>query len=144
MGEGGALAEADLEGEEAAGAEGVEGLGDEAAVEREAVGAGVEGERGFVVADLGGEGGGVGVGDVGRVGDDGVEGRCFGGQGCEQIAFEEADAGGEAELRGVGAGDGEGGGREIGCGDVGVREILRQSEGDGSGACADVCNMEGI
>ena len=74
FGEGVALAEADFEGEKAAGAEEIEGLGDEAAVDVEAVGAGVEGERGFVIADLGGEGGGVVEGDVGRVGGDDVEG----------------------------------------------------------------------
>lgn len=56
------------------GEEGGVGLGDEAAVEVEAVGACEEGGGGLVVADLGVEGGAVGVWDVGGVADDGVEG----------------------------------------------------------------------
>ena len=72
-GDGVALVVAEFEGEEAVGFERGAGLGDEAAVDVEAVGAGKEGGGGFVVADLGVEGGAVGGGDVGRVGDDRVE-----------------------------------------------------------------------
>ena len=50
------LTEADLEREEAGGAEKFEGLGDETAVDVQAVGPGVEGERGLVVPDLWSEG----------------------------------------------------------------------------------------
>lgn len=58
-GEGVALTEADLEGQQATGTECVEGAGDEAAEEREAVASGEESEVRFVVADLGREGEGV-------------------------------------------------------------------------------------
>ena len=51
--------------------------GDEAAVDVEAGFSGEEGGGGFVVADLGMEGVAVGLGDVGRVADDGVEGCGF-------------------------------------------------------------------
>lgn len=68
-----ALAVADLEGKEAIGGEGGAGLRDEAAVDGEAVGAGEESGGGLEVADLGVQGGAVGFGDVGRVGDYGVE-----------------------------------------------------------------------
>ncbi len=61
---------ADFEGEEAIWFEGVVGLGNEAAVDFEAGFAGEERGGGFVVADLGVEGGAVGLGDVGRVADD--------------------------------------------------------------------------
>ena len=69
-GDGVALVVADFEGEQAVGFEGGVGLGDEAAVDIEAVGAGEEGGGRFVVADLGMEGVAVGGGDVGRVGDE--------------------------------------------------------------------------
>ena len=49
------------------------GLRDEAAVDFETVVAGEEGGGGFVVADFGLEGWGVGEGDVGWVGEDDVE-----------------------------------------------------------------------
>jgi hypothetical protein len=52
----------------------LEGLWDQAAVDVEAIGPGVEGERGLVVADLWSEGLGVVEGDVRRVGGDDVEG----------------------------------------------------------------------
>ena len=53
---------------------GLVGLGDEAAVDVEAGFAGEERGGGLVVADLGVEGGAIGLGDVGRVADNGVEG----------------------------------------------------------------------
>ncbi len=77
FGEGVALAEAELECEQAVFAQGVVRGGDEAAVDVEAVGAGEESGVGLVVDDFALHGGGVACGDVGRVGDDGVKG--FGG-----------------------------------------------------------------
>ena len=71
------LAVADLEGEQAVWFECVVGLWDEAAVDIEAGFAGEERSGGLVVADLRVEGGAVGLGDVGRVADDGVEGFGF-------------------------------------------------------------------
>jgi hypothetical protein len=68
-GEGVALVVAEFEGEEAVGFGGGVGLGDEAAIDFESVGAGEKGGGGFVAADLRVEGGTVGGGDVGRVGD---------------------------------------------------------------------------
>ena len=72
-GEGVALVVTEFEGEEAVGFERGAGLGDEAAVDVEAIGAGKESGGGFVVADLGVQGRAVGGGDVGWVGDNGVE-----------------------------------------------------------------------
>ena len=71
VGEGFALAEADLEGEKAAEAESCVGSGDEAAVDVEAVGAGEEGGVGFVEGDFGLEGGEDDAGDLGVVVEDG-------------------------------------------------------------------------
>ena len=76
--EGVELAEAEFEGEEAAGLEGDVGGGKEAAVDVEAVRAGEEGRVGFVLENLVGQGGGFVEGDVRGVGDDNVEG-------CERL-----------------------------------------------------------
>ncbi len=65
---------AELHRQEAIWLEGVPCLGDEAAVNGQAVCAGEEGGGWFVVADLGVEGGAVGLGDVGWIADDDVEG----------------------------------------------------------------------
>jgi hypothetical protein len=132
-----ALIEAEFEGEQAAGAERDEGLGDEAAVDVEACGAGEKGDVGFVVDDLGLHGGGVGEGDVGGVGDDDVEGR-VGVEFAEQIGLYEVDAVGEVESFGVVARYGESGGGDVGCGDAGGGEMRGEGEGYGSGAGADV------
>ncbi len=61
---------ADLKRKKTIGREGGAGLRDEAAIDIETVGACEEGGRGFVVAHLGMESRAVGVGDVGRVGDE--------------------------------------------------------------------------
>ena len=86
-----ALAVADLEGEEAVGFQESVGLGDEAAVDVEAFGASEESGVGLVVADFGVEGGAVGLGDVGRVADDGVVGG-FVCDGSQEVGLEEGDA----------------------------------------------------
>lgn len=132
------LAEAEFQGEQAAGAERGVGLRDEAAVDVEAIGAGEEGGVGFEVADFALQGRGVRLRDVGRVGDDGVEGMCGGGQRGEEIGLQERQARGIAEARGVALGDGEGGGGEVRRGDGGVGKVRGDGEGDGSGAGADV------
>jgi hypothetical protein len=140
--EGVALAVADLEGEKTAGRKGGEGLRDEAAIDGEAVGAGVKRGAGLEVADFGVEGDGVGGGDVGRVGDDGVE-ESAARDGSEEIGLEEVDAGVDGVGLGVGLGDGEGFGGEVDGGDGGVGEIGGEGEGDGSGAGAEVEDAEG-
>ncbi len=138
------LAEAELEGEEAAGTEGGVGCGDEAAVDLKAGGAAEEGEVGLVVHDLGLEGGGLVDGDVRGVGDDDVEGRGgFELRGFEEIGGDEVDAVAEVEATGVVLGDGEGGGGEVGCGDVGGGQFGGEGESNGSGAGADVQDSEG-
>jgi hypothetical protein len=76
-GDGVLLIVADFEGEEAVWFEGVVGLGNEAAVDVEAGFAGEECGGRLVVADLGMESGALGLGDVRRVADDGVEGLGF-------------------------------------------------------------------
>jgi hypothetical protein len=127
------LAEAELEGEEAAGAEDVGGLGDEAAVDVEAVWAGKEGGGGFVVADFGGKGVAVVFGDVGRVGDDGVEGG--GGEGGCEIGLKKLDAAAEGGV--VAGGDGEGGGGEV-RGDGLHAGFEGKCDADAAGAGADI------
>jgi hypothetical protein len=127
------LAEAEFEGEEAAGAEDVGGLGDEAAVDVEAVGAGEEGGGGFVIADFGGEGWAVVFGDVGRVGDDGVEGG--GGEGGGEIGVEELDTAVESGV--VAGGDAEGGGGEI-RGDGLDSGFEGEGNADAAGAGSDI------
>ena len=71
------LAEANLESEQPVWFECVAGLRNEAAVDIETGFACEERSGGLVVADLGVKGGSVGLGDVGRVADDGVEGFSF-------------------------------------------------------------------
>jgi hypothetical protein len=145
LGEGFALAVAELEGEKAAGFEGLVGLGDEAAVDVEAVGAGEEGLSGFVLADLRVEVGCFRDRNVRRVADDGVEVAVLlgGWEGGEEVGEEEADAGGEVVGGGVGFGDGQGFGGEVERGDLGLREVGGERDGDGSGAGADVGDGDG-
>ena len=69
------------------------GLGDEAAIDVEAFGAGEESGGRLVLADLWMEVGAVGSGDVGWVADDGVEGRA-GGQSGKEVGLEEANTAG--------------------------------------------------
>jgi hypothetical protein len=69
------LVEADLEEEVAAGLEVARRLRDEAADDGEAVAAGRERDTRFVLAHLALESREVGLGDVGRIGDDDVEAR---------------------------------------------------------------------
>jgi hypothetical protein len=71
--EGLALAVTDLKRKQAVLLQRCEGLGNEAAVEVEAVGTGEEGRRGLIIADLGMEAGAVGFRYVGRVAHDDVE-----------------------------------------------------------------------
>ncbi len=129
-GNGVALVVADFQGEQAVGFEGGLGLGDEAAIDIEPGGAREERGGGFVVADLGMEGVAIGGGDVGRVGDYGVEVVPFsalpgmrlgwGRQVVQKVGLKEADAAGEVVAGGVGCGNLEGGGRDVSRGDVGV------------------------
>ena len=82
-GDGVLLVVADFEGKQAVWFEGVAGWGDEAAVDVEAGFAGEERGGRLVVADLGMEGGEVGLGDVRWIADDGVEGLGF----AESLGF---------------------------------------------------------
>lgn len=86
--------------------EALAGLGDEALVDVEAGASGKEGRVRLEVVDLGRED--FQIGDVGRVGDDGVEG--LGGDGGKQVGLEEANAIVELMMLGVVTGDGERGG----------------------------------
>jgi hypothetical protein len=107
-GEGFALAMSDLKGEKAVWFECFPCLRDEAAVDVEAGFASEEGGGGFVIADLGVEGGAVGLGDVGWVADDGVVSLCFVRDRFQKIGLEEVDAAGDGVFTGVGGCDGEG------------------------------------
>jgi hypothetical protein len=71
------LAVADLEDKQAVWFECVVRLWAKAAIDIEAGFAGKERGGGLVVADLGVKGGAIGLGDIGRVADDGVEGFGF-------------------------------------------------------------------
>ena len=68
-GDGVTLAVTDLEGEQASGFECGARMGDEAAIDLEAVRTGKERGGGFEVANLGMQSGAVGGGDVGRIGE---------------------------------------------------------------------------
>jgi hypothetical protein len=61
-------------------------------------------------------------------------------QTVEEVGLGEVDA--DAVARGVFSRDGERGGRDVGRGDVGVGEMARKRDGDGSGAGADVKNAQ--
>ena len=143
--EGFALALTDFEGEQAVGPEGGFGLRDEAAVDVESGGAGIEGGGGFVVADLGMELGLIRGRDVGRVADDGVEGFGVGFVvGGEEVGVLEVDAVGYVVEAGVGFSNFEGFGGDVDGGDFGVGEMGGERDGDGSGAGADVGDAEGL
>ena len=147
IGEGGALSMADFKGEKASWLESGVGLGDEATVDVEAGGTSEERGARLVVADLWVELRGVGVGDVGGVADDGVEGSTglfFGGDGREEVGPKEADTMGQIVLAGVGFRNVEGFGREIEGGDFGLGEVRSKGDRDGSGAGAYVCDAEGL
>jgi hypothetical protein len=142
------LAMADLKGEKAVWFQCGVGLGDEAAVEVEAVGAGEESGCGLVVADLRVEGGAVGFGDVRRIADDGVEALAVFGvdfvvaQGREEVGRKEVDAVGHVVFAGVGGGDGEGFGGDVEGGDLSVGKVDGEGDRDGSGASADVYYLQ--
>ena len=136
-GNGFGLAVADFEEEPAAGLERGEGGGDEAAVDGESIGAGEERGVGLEVADFGVERGEVGVGDVGRVGDDEVED--FTGDGGEEIALEEAD--GDSVALCVFFGESECGRGEVDGGDAGLGQVVRERDGEDAGAGADVQDL---
>ena len=137
-----ALTMADLEREQAVGFERGVGLGDEAAVDVQAVRTGEERGGGLEVADLGMEGRAVGGWDVGRVGDDDIKGR-FAGDRAEQIGDEEADAVVERVEHRVGVGNFNRFGGEVERGDLSVREVVGERDGDGARPGADVEYMEG-
>ena len=61
----------------------------------------------------------------------------------QEVGFDEADAVGEMVSRGVGGGDGERGGRDVGRRDARVRQVVGECDGDGSGAGANVEDLEG-
>ncbi len=61
-----------------------------------------------MIANLRVEGGTIGLGDVGRVTDDGVEGFGLVVEGGQQVGLEETDAVGYVVLTRIGCGDGEG------------------------------------
>ena len=113
----------------------------EPSIDVEAVVAGEEGGGGFVVADFGLEGWGVGEGDVGWVGEDDVE-WVVGFKRGEEIAFEEDDLG--VVGLGVFAGYGEGGGGDVGGVDLGCGEVGGEGYGDGPGSGSDVGDAEGF
>ena len=125
------LAEADLEREQRRAGRG--GLRGEAADQRQAVRARVEGHRGLVAGDVGGERAAVAVGDVGRVGEDGVE-RAL--DGLQQVALEQLHL--EREPLRVGARDRERLGARVGGDHVEVRALGLQRQRHRAGARADV------
>ena len=132
------LAISDFEGDEAAWNERREGGGNEAAVDVEAIVAGEEGERGFVVADFDGEGVAISAGNVRRIGDDEIE--LFTGNGGEEIALKKADAIVDAVAFCVCFGEGEGRfGDVCGC-DLCLGQVVREGNSDCAGAGTDVEN----
>ena len=113
-------------------------LCDQTPDEVQPVGAAVESRAGFPVPDLGLEARHVGAGDIGQVGRDRGEAPGRELDGVEQIRLEPADAIFEAEADSVVCGEGEGGGRGVDAGQVGLVAGLGDGEGDRTRACADV------
>lgn len=107
-------------------------------VDFEAAGSGVERTGGFEVADLGLED--FCVGNVGRVGNDDIEG--FAGDGGEQVRFNEADPVGDIVAGGVLAGNGQCESGDVEGGNCCSFEFTCQCDGDGSGAGPDVGDVE--
>jgi hypothetical protein len=136
----------DLEGKKAAGLESLMGLGDEAAVDVEAVGASEERSDGLVLANLRMELRRVGERDIRRIADDGVEveAALAGGKRGQEVGEDEVDAWREVVRGGVRLGDAKGFGGEVDGGDVGLREMCGERDGDGSGAGADVRDGHGV
>jgi hypothetical protein len=118
-----ALPVADFESKQAAGLERGVGLRDEVAVDVQAGSAGEERGVRFVVVHLRVEFGGFGERDVRRVADDGVEGLMD--WQCQKVRLDELDTVGNVVSAGVGFGDFEGLGRDVGGGDFGLREMDR-------------------
>lgn len=139
----GLLALADFEREKAVGLKQALGLGDEAAVDIEAVGACKESGNWLVLADLGMEAGAVSGGNVRRIADDSVEGGP-GGQRGEEIGTEEANPVGYVVIFGVELGDVESFGGEVESRDVGFGEMDGQGDGDGSRPGAYVGDGDGM
>lgn len=133
------MAVADFHEQPAARIEALAGLRDEAPVDVEAGRSGEERSARLKVQDLGVED--FKLGDVGRVGDDGVEGlRCDGGK---QVRLKKADAVGEMMTLGVVAGDGERGGRDVERGERCERKRMGERDGDGPRTGADVGDADG-
>jgi hypothetical protein len=139
----GLLALADFEREKAVGLEQALGLGDEAAVDVEAVGACKESGNWLVLADLGMEAGAVRGGNVRGIAGDSVEGGP-GGQGGEEVGTEEANPVGYVVIFGVELGDVESFGGEVESRDVGFGEMDGQGDGDGSRSGAYVGDGDGM
>ena len=135
-----ALVEGDFEIDASALYESICGTFQYTAVEEEAVGAAVEGYEGFVVFHAAIEGFDVGGGDVGRVGDDQLEGLGIDtvDEGCIEIALFDGDTAGEAEAFDVTAGDDDGFFAEIGGDDDRVFEMMADGGGDATAAGAEV------
>ena len=124
---------ADFKDQPSAGLETVEGLRDEAADEVEAIGTGKQGEGG-IVHDLAGEGGALGLGDVGEIRDDAVE-RCF--DGGEEVAVEKGGVG-NFQQGGIFLGEGEGIRGDIGKGEIPAGAGGGEGESEHAGAAAHV------
>jgi len=131
---------ADLEDEPSAGTESGVSLRNEAGDDFEAGGSGEDGVARFELADFELDLIFFGFADVGRIGDDEIE--SFREQAGEEIGLVEADAIFELMAGGVGAGDFEGDGGNVGGVDFCLREFFGQGEGDAAGAGADVGDVE--
>ena len=130
------MSETDFERNVASGGERCEGVGDEAAIDIEAIAACKEGQRRFVVAHFNGERGAVGMRHVGGIGYDDVED--FIGDRGEQVSLEKANAGSDAVHFRIFARDVDGGGGKIGSCDVCLGQLVSERDGDCSRAGADV------
>jgi len=132
---------ADFEDEPSTGTERGVGLRDEAGDDFEAGGSGEDGVTWFELADFELDLIFFGLADVGRIGDDEIEsfrGRAVFLQKIEEVGFVEVNAGFELMAGGVGAGDFESGGGNVGGDDFCLREFFGQGERDAAGAGADV------
>ena len=121
----------DLKGKQTVGFECIVGLRNEATIDVEAGFPGEERCGGLMVADLGVEGETVGLRNIGRVADDGVETRLVRADRAEKVGLKEVDSIGYFVFASVPCGDGECIGGDVESGDVGVRKVDRECDRDG-------------
>ena len=96
-----------------------------------------------MVANLRVEFGAVGLGNIGRVADDGIEtrGLLVYWEPREEVRLEETNAAGDVMSDAVSFGNDEGFRRDVNGGDFRMRQMNCESNGDGSGSGANIQDL---